>query len=113
MPDWRTTTRTDLSDPGGGDGGDGSSTRILRGADRFRTQVVGSHAVGQTSRMRRSIGGASVGQTLPPTVDPRSMVCQRCGATFVVAIRPDMTQVPCVHCGHFHAINALAKPSRS
>jgi len=104
MADWRYTSRTDLApaEPTG----TGSGTRILRGADRFRTPIAGTRAVGSTSRIRRSVAGSSAKPgELPPTVQPLEMVCTHCGSAFIAAIRPGLTQaVPCIHCGHANAI---------
>lgn len=82
--------------------GHGSSgTRVLRGAERFRTPI-GGVAVGQTTRVRRSVGGTSRTSALPVTTQPIETICAHCGQTFVVALRPGMGQVPCIHCGHLN-----------
>lgn len=104
MADWRNTSHTDLapSEPAG----TGSGTRILRGADRFRTPIAGTRSVGSTSRVRRSVTGSSTKPSeLPPTVEPLQVTCTHCGVAFIAAIRPGLTQaVPCIHCGHANAV---------
>lgn len=102
MADWRYISRTDLptSEPGVG-----SVTRILRGAERFRTPIAGTRIAGSTSRVRRSVSGSAVQPSeLPPTIEPLQIVCAHCGVAFMAAIRPGLVQAVCIHCGHTTAV---------
>lgn len=103
MTDWHRQSRTD---PAPAESGVGSGTRILRGAERFRTPIAGTRTAGSTSRVRRSVTGSNAQPSeLPPTVEPLQIVCAHCGVAFMAAIRPGLTQaVPCIHCGHTTAI---------
>lgn len=80
----------------------GTTSRILRGADRFR----GAAATSLTSRIRRSVTGRVTAAELTGEPEPVQVVCASCGQTFVAIARQGVPQVPCIHCGKVQAIGA-------
>ena len=74
------------------------TSRILRGADRFRATAGPT-----TSRIRRSVTGRIEPSGL--VNQPIQVVCFSCRQTFVAIAREgDAVQVPCIHCGKVQAI---------
>ena len=78
----------------------GTTSRILRGADRFR----GAASAPTTSRIRRSVTGRVSAAEL--SGEPIQVVCMSCGQTFVAIARHGVPQVPCIHCGKVQALGS-------
>jgi hypothetical protein len=83
--------------------GVGSGSRVIHGSDQFRSPAGGVPG-SQTARLRRGIAGSTTQQVLPQPVETRQAVCAGCGQSFVIAIRPGMTTIPCVRCGVLHDV---------